>query len=126
MGKAVVSVQNPIRLGDLSEPEPDVALLRPRDDFYASGHPTAEDVLLLIEVAESSLSFDRGTKLGLYARHGVRETWIVDLSGEAVHVHRNPHGDAYDMQLTIRRGDTVSPDGLPSVGLAVDQVLGPG
>jgi Uma2 family endonuclease len=73
---AVATVQQPLRLGDRSEPQPDLMLLRPRDDFYRNSHPTAADVLLLIEVSDSTLRFDRGEKAALYARHGVCEVWI--------------------------------------------------
>jgi Uma2 family endonuclease len=77
---AVVSVQNPIRLNDRSEPEPDVAVIRPRDDAYRSGLPGPADVLLIIEVASSSIDYDRGVKLALYARHNIPEFWIVSRS----------------------------------------------
>ena len=93
--RAVVSSQNPLRLSDLSEPEPDVMLLAPRDDFYAGAHPTATDVLLLIEVADSSARYDREIKLPLYARHGVAEVWIVDLEAAVVRFFRQPQGERY-------------------------------
>lgn len=92
---AVVSIQNPIRLDPFNEPQPDLMLLRYRDDFYEYGHPTAADVLLLVEVADSSLQYDRGTKLELYARHGLPEVWIVDLIGRAVELYREPAAGAY-------------------------------
>ena len=123
--RAVVAVQNPVRLSDFSEPEPDVAVLRPRDDFYAAAHPTADAVLLLVEVSDSSLSFDRGEKLEVYARHGVREVWIVDVAGEAIHVHRRPHAEGWDVQLTYRRGQSLAPEAFPELELTVDRVLGP-
>jgi Uma2 family endonuclease len=88
--RVVVSVQNPLRLDALNEPQPDLMLLRPREDGYRAAHPTAADVLLLVEVADSSLAYDRTTKLPLYARHGVPEIWIVDLAGGAVEVHGHP------------------------------------
>lgn len=87
----IVSVQSPIRLGDQSEPEPDLALLRSRPDGYRTPPPpSAADVLLIIEVSGSSLSYDRQDKLPLYARHGVQEVWIVDLAAGVVEVYRRP------------------------------------
>ena len=91
-GQVVASVQGPLRLGPHSELQPDLMLLRPRADFYESGHPTAADVLLLVEVADTSLAWDRGPKLALYAWHGVPEVWIVDLAGREVEVCRNTSG----------------------------------
>jgi Uma2 family endonuclease len=79
--QVVVSVQNPVRLGGYSEPQPDLALLRPRADFYTSSHPGPEDVLLAVEVAETSAAVDREVKVPLYARFGVPEVWLVDLAG---------------------------------------------
>jgi Uma2 family endonuclease len=92
---AIVATQNPLRLSDFSEPEPDTALLRPRDDFYAKRHPRPEDVLLLIEVAESSLHYDRDKKLPLYARAGIAECWLVDLVGQALWIYRDPGPQGY-------------------------------
>ena len=93
--RAVVSVQDPLRLSELSEPEPDLMLLKPRADFYADAHPTAADVLLLVEVADTSARYDREIKLPLYARHGVREVWIVDLEARLLRICRLPAGEAY-------------------------------
>jgi Uma2 family endonuclease len=94
-GLVLVSVQNPLRLDNFNEPEPDLMLLRPRPDDYRASHPSAAGVLLLVEVSESSLAYDRSTKLPLYARFGVPEVWIVDIAGAAVEVFREPQGDAY-------------------------------
>ena len=77
--KAIISVQNPIHLGEHSEPQPDLALLKPRPDFYAQGHPTPQEVLLVVEVMESSAGYDREVKVPLYARFGIPETWLVDV-----------------------------------------------
>ena len=86
-GRAIVRVQNPIQLGEHSQPQPDVTLLQPRDDFYAGGHPEPEDVLLLIEVSESSLAYDRDVKLPLYAAAGIAEVWLVALLPQVVEVY---------------------------------------
>ncbi len=82
-------VQNPVRLSQFSEPQPDLALLRRRDDFYRERHPRADDVLLIVEVAASSLRFDRKKKLPLYARHGIPEIWLVDLGGRRLVRYRS-------------------------------------
>jgi Uma2 family endonuclease len=123
-GRAVVRTQLPLRLGDLSEPEPDLTLLVPPLDRYRRRHPVAEDVLLLIEVSNSSLRFDRQTKVPLYARHGVAEVWIVDLAGETVEVYRQPSAEGYGLVERHGRGETVSPAAFPDVELSVSDLLG--
>lgn len=119
---AIVRVQNPIVLDEHSEPEPDFAVLRPRADFYASAHPRPTDVLLVIEVADSSIGYDRGTKMPLYGRNGITELWIVDLSREAVDVYRQPFEGGYAERRTYRRGERAP---LPSLAaeLEVDEIL---
>jgi len=93
--RALVRVQNPIRLDDHSEPLPDIALLQPRADYYRNGHPGPEEVLLLIEVADRSLAYDRNVKLPRYARAGIAETWLVDLGGRELTLHRRPGPGGY-------------------------------
>jgi Uma2 family endonuclease len=93
--EALVWCQLPLHLGPRSEPEPDLMLLRPRADFYAQAHPSADDVLLLIEVSDSTLDYDRGVKLPLYAKHRVAEVWIVDLDNDLVRFFRHGDGTAY-------------------------------
>lgn len=121
---AIVSVQNPVQLGEYGEPEPDLAVLRPRADFYAERHPQPQDILLLIEVADSSLAKDRGAKLPLYAREGIAEVWLVDLEGEALERHTNPAEGAYRLVLRARRGETVASTALPELAFPVAAVLG--
>jgi Uma2 family endonuclease len=90
-GQAVViRCQNPLRLDDISEPEPDIAILRPRADLYTTAHPGPADVLLVIEVADTSLAYDLGTKVPLYARHGVPEVWVIDAATRRTRVFRQP------------------------------------
>lgn len=90
----IVSIQNPLVLGDDSEPQPDVMILRPREDRYRSGLPGAEDVLLLIEIADSSLSYDRNRKIPLYARHGIAEVWLFDLANRTLERYYDPDQQA--------------------------------
>jgi Uma2 family endonuclease len=105
--RAVVSVQGPLRLSDRSEPEPDLMLLAPRDHFYADALPVPADVLLLIEVADSSALYDRHIKLPLYARHGIAEMWLIDLEARMVRFYRRPEGEHYaDITATETPGMT--------------------
>jgi Uma2 family endonuclease len=124
-GRAVVDAQNPVRLGDWSEPEPDIKILAWRDDFYAGAAPVAEDVLLLVEVADSSVEYDRRIKMPLYARHGIRESWILNLPEGTLEVHRGPGPDGYREVRHLRRGDSIAPEAFPDVVLAVSDLLGP-
>ena len=89
-----IRCQNPLRLDGLSEPEPDIAILKPRADFYTTGHPGPADVLLVIEVADSSLAYDLGVKVPLYARHGIPEVWVIDATTRQTRVFREPVGRA--------------------------------
>jgi len=93
--QGVVTVQQPVRLSNRSEPQPDVMLLKPRADLYRQSHPEPVDVLLLIEVSDTTLRFDRGEKTALYARHGIQELWIVDLENKQLHCMRQPASDEY-------------------------------
>lgn len=119
--RALVRVQGPIRLEERSEPQPDLALLRPRPDFYAEAHPGPEDVFLVVEVAETSPDVDREVKVPLYARAGVPEVWLVDLGGECIEIYRNPTARGYQ---EVRRGERLAPHALADLDLAVADVLG--
>ena len=122
--RALISVQNPLRLSTHSEPVPDLVVLRPRDDFYATSHPEATDVLLLIEVAQTSQRYDRRVKMPLYAREGVPESWLLDVPARALEVHRDPSPDGYRTVERLRAGDRVSPQALPDLTLAVEEITG--
>lgn len=123
-GAYVVAVQNPVRLDDYSEPEPDVALLRPRRDFYSNAHPTPADVLLLIEVADTSYDYDRYVKLPLYARSGIAEVWLVDLSRGAVEVFTQPSGGEYQSSRTISPGESLAPRQIPQLNVTLADIIG--
>lgn len=122
--EGILPAQNPVVLNDFSEPQPDMALLRWRDDFYASSHPNPDDILLLIEVADSSVGFDRRVKIPLYARRGIRELWLVDLTRNAVEVHRQPSPTAFRDVRKLRKGDRISPLAFPDLELNVGDILG--
>ena len=122
--RGIVWVQNPIRLGERLEPQPDLALLKPRADFYAPAHPGPEDVLLVVEVAETSVDYDREAKLPLYARAGISEVWLVDLQGGSVEVYRRPSPRGYKVHRQIRRGQSLSPQSFPDLTLSADDIFG--
>lgn len=122
--RAIVSPQCPVRLDQHSEPEPDVALLRFRPDCYASDHPGPQDVLLVVEVMDSTAANDRGVKLALYARFAVSEVWLVDLKREQIESYRAPSGECYTERAVFPRGIRLAPAALPDVVLPVDGVLG--
>ncbi len=111
--QAIVRVQNPIRISDISEPQPDLILLRPRSDFYRKGHPGPQDALLLIEVADSSLDFDRNIKIPLYANAAIPEVWIANLTGKSLEVFRNPSKGQYNQTQTFKSPASVSPLAFP-------------
>ena len=120
----IVSVQNPLVVDDYSEPEPDVAVLRMRGDYYEQELPTASDVLLVIEVADTSVEIDRRVKIPLYARAGVPVTILVDLPGEAIEVYSEPANKQYQSVQIFRRGDSFQLQVLPQLNFSVDAVLG--
>ncbi len=123
-GRAIVRVQGSVRLSDISAPQPDVLLLRPRQDFYATVDPGSDDVVLAIEVADTSLRYDQGIKVPLYARHGIPEVWVVDLAEERVLVYREPDpGVGYRAVEVLGRGDRLAPHAFPDLELAVDDLL---
>ncbi len=115
--RAVLGVQNPVRLSDITEPEPDFAVLKPRQDDYAGSMPGPQDVLLLIEVSDSSLGYDRGVKARLYARHAIPEFWIVNVRNGTVVVHRAPAEGSYTSIVQITRHDTLTIAALPGIEL---------
>jgi Uma2 family endonuclease len=116
-GKAVVMVQSPMRLSEDSEPEPDLMVLRPPLDRYREKLPTPEDVLLLVEVADTSLEFDREAKLPLYAEAGIPEVWLVNLKENLLEVYRDPRGGRYREIRLLSPEEEVSPTLLPEVSL---------
>jgi Uma2 family endonuclease len=122
---AIVSTQDPIILGDLNAPQPDIALLKPRDDFYETEHPQPDDILLLVEVADTSLAHDRDRKLPLYARFAIPEVWLVDIGGRAVTVHRDPRPEqgSYATSVPLEPPGLIRPAMLPDVELDLSALL---
>ena len=123
-GRARVSVQNSVRLDNFSEPEPDFALLRPLATEHRNDDvPIASDVLLLVEVAESSLRFDKEVKVPLYARHGIAEVWIVDLAARAVEIYSAPKQGRYTQIRIASAGETIGILAFPDICIAVADIL---
>ena len=120
----IVSIQDPVVLDRYSAPLPDVASLRPKKDFYNEAHPQPEDVLLLVEVADSSLNWDRTVKAGLYAETRIAEYWLLDVRGDVLIVHADLRNGIYESISTRRRGETVIPRHLPAFEFTVDEILG--
>ena len=122
--EAIVRVQSSIALGDHGEPEPDVVLLRFRADFYAESDEAPEDILLVVEVADTSESYDRRTKAPLYARNRIPEFWIVDLNRAWVTRYLDPTPGGYGTTRIFRRGESLSPLAFPNLMIAVNAILG--
>jgi Uma2 family endonuclease len=124
--RARIRVQNQLELAELAHPEPDVALIRrpvPGQRSYRRTHPGLSDLLLIVEVSDSTLRFDLGEKALMYARHGVTDLWVVDVSGDRVVVHREPTADGYASVRSFRRGEIISPLAFPDVTFTADEIL---
>jgi Uma2 family endonuclease len=122
--RALVAVQDPIVLGDATEPQPDTTVLRFREDDYRSLHPKPADVLLVIEVADTSVDYDRNVKLPLYAQAGIPEAWLVRLREACVEIHRQPAATGYQEMRTLRSGETISSLAFPDLAVPVAAILG--
>ncbi len=123
-GKMIVSTQDPIRLNDFSEPQPDIALLKWRDDFYRQAHPTPADVLLVVEVADSTVESDRSFKMPLYAKAGVPEMWLVNLPDEKIEVYAEPDNGIYQVVTNFKRGEQVQAQSIADLRVIVADLLG--
>jgi len=121
---AIVSVQNPLRLNNYTEPEPDLVLLRHRSDDYRDKRMMGDDALLVVEVADTTLRYDRDVKVPRYASAGVPEVWIEDLKGDRLLVYRDPAADGFKTRLVLKRGDSVSTMAFPDIPFTVDELLG--
>lgn len=118
-----VAIQTPVRLDDHSEPQPDLMLLKPAPDDYTTEHPAPEDVLLLVEVADSTLNYDRSDKLPAYGRAGVAEVWLVNLPQRLLEVYREPHYTGYASRTVLREGQSAHPGAFPDVALDVSELF---
>jgi Uma2 family endonuclease len=121
--RAIVGVQGSVRLDEYDEPQPDLYLLRPKKDFYASGHAGPADILLIIEVADSSLEYDRGIKMHLYAETRVPEYWVSDIRNDRLLAYSDMQGSTYLTVREFQRGDTLKPQLLPHCPIPADVLL---
>jgi Uma2 family endonuclease len=125
--RARIRVQNPIELADVARPQPDITILRRPDRRarpYRAAHPGREDILLVVEVADTSLAYDLGEKAIMYAQRGVSELWVVDIPHDRLVVHRDPTADGYASVDVVERGATVSPSAFPDIAFTADEILG--
>lgn len=121
--RAIVRSQYPIRLPDDTEPQPDVALVRPRPDDYRAAHPRPEDILLVVEVCDTTLQHDREVKLPLYAWAGIPETWLMNLPEDCIEVYRDPAPDGYRSITAVPRDGAVTPLAFPDVTFPCAELL---
>ncbi len=121
---ALVDAQDPVELSDNSEPQPDLVLLQLQNDFYEAGHPQAEDILLLVEVADSTVESDRDVKIPLYSENRISEVWLVDINAQCLEVYQQPSPNGYQNIQKYQRGQTVFLQAFPDVSFTLDEVLG--
>jgi Uma2 family endonuclease len=122
--RSLVSTQNPIQLDEKSEPQPDLVLLKPTDNFYGDRLPRASDCLLLIEVADSSLIYDQTVKIPLYAQHHIPEVWLINLNQQQLECHTNPVNNAYQQQEIFRPGQQITSLAFPDLTLSLTEIFG--
>ena len=122
--RVLIAIQDPIVLNNKSEPQPDVALLQPRDDFYETAHPQPQDIFLLIEVADSTVMYDREEKIPLYAEANIREVWLVDINAQIVEVYQQPTGAGYQIIQKFTPGENLSIAAFPDIKITVNQIFG--
>ncbi|MDR9402404.1 MAG: Uma2 family endonuclease [Halothece sp. Uz-M2-17] len=122
--QAIRGIQDPIVLDNQSQPQPDVVLLRPRSDYYASGHPQPKDIYLLVEVADISIAYDREVKIPLYAQAGISEVWLIDLNENVLEVYRNPLRDRFSHIQILQPNLTISSLAFPEITFTVAELVG--
>jgi Uma2 family endonuclease len=120
---AILSVQDPIQLHDYSEPQPDLAILQYRDDFYAQAHPVADDVLLVIEVSDTTVEYDRDEKLPRYAQANIAEAWLIDVNNFTVEQYVQPRNGKYLVKTIVERGDTIAAQSVAALQIDVDRIF---
>lgn len=121
--RVLLRFQDPIRLNDYSEPEPDVAVVRPSPNFYETHHPTPSEVFLLIEVSDTTLKFDRETKAPAYGRSGIAEYWVLDVNDRKLHVYRMPDATGYQSEAILAEALTVAPLAFPDCMITIQEML---
>lgn len=121
--EVLVSSQNPVHLDDYNEPEPDITLLKPRDDFYTESLPTPADVLLLIEVSDSTVEYDRETKRTLYAEAKIAEFWLINLKNNTIEFYTLPKNGIYRSAKVLEKGETIFSEAIGKLSLRVEDIL---
>lgn len=122
--RIILAPQNPVLLDDHSEPQLDIALLQPRNDFYETAHPQSSDIFLLIEVADTTVKYDREVKIPLYAENNIAEVWLVDINEQLIEVYREPTLNSYQNVRKLTRGQTLVIQAFSDVNITVDEILG--
>lgn len=122
--RAIIRSQNPIRLSNNSEPQPDIALLRRREDFYSESHPQPADIFLIVEVSDTTADFDREIKIPAYAEGNITEVWLIDLNAQQIEVYRKPTPQGYQNVQLLNREQTLTILAFPDIELSVEQILG--
>lgn len=122
--RILISVQNPIQLNDLSQPQPDLVLLQPRPDFYEKQHPQPSDILLLIEVADTTIEFDQQVKIPLYCQNHIQEVWLIDLNQNIIRMYRTPTANGYQFIQLFEPEQTLALGAFPDVTINVNEILG--
>jgi Uma2 family endonuclease len=120
---AIISVQDPIHIDDYNEPEPDIALLKPREDFYAESHPAPQDVLLLVEVSDSTVEYDREIKKSIYAKAEIAEFWLVNLKESTIECYTQPKNGNYRLAQIFETGEMVQSKTIENLKLKVKEIL---
>lgn len=120
----LVRLQDPIQLDPLSEPEPDIAIVQPRDDFYEVAHPKPDEVYWLIEIADTTIKRDLGLKADLYAAAGIKDYWVLSIATRQLHVFREPQADGYQRQTILQNQQSVAPLRFPNCSLSVNDCFG--
>jgi len=119
-----VSTQNPVHLDEYNEPEPDIALLKPREDFYTESLPTPADILLLVEVSDSTVEYDRETKKILYAEAGITEFWLVNLKNNTIEFYTSPKNGNYRLAKVLEKDETINSETIEKLSLRVEEITG--
>ncbi|MEA5470136.1 Uma2 family endonuclease [Spirulina sp. 06S082] len=113
-----------MELNNLSQPQPDIALLRRREDYYESGHPQPPDIFLLVEIADTTIDSDRDIKIPLYGKNRILETWLIDINEQSLAVYRTPNSQGYQNSQKLRRGQSITTLIFPEIAIEVNEILG--
>ena len=122
--KVLVRMQDPVLLDNYSEPEPDIAVVHPKTNFYADRHPTSDEVYLIIEISDTTLKQDLGVKANLYAAAGIIDYWVFNVAMQQLHVFREPQADGYQRQIILKSQQSISLLAFPSPSVTVQECFG--